>query len=583
MHRESNQRGSVRTALVALLACLALLGAPARADADRSLAGVPPGLVEQAASQNFVVHYTSAPGDPNAITADAAQRLIVTAERALGDSRSRLDLPPPMDDGDGRADVYVYAGTSRGPERGFVRADSRDDRASGWLAVPPEATGDLFAVTHLVVHLQQLALYRPAGRALAEGSATWAPLHLYANELRTLPDSAQFFADDPIDCDDPDRCGLPGYNAWRFFELLAERHGPQVVRTIYDRSRMLGARDHRPHLIEALSAVLAERGSTTAGDVRGVRRGQPGRRLRARGAGPAPLRGHGAVRRPGQRHAHAAVPPARRLARPPVVRLLSRPVRIGRGGHRAPALPARPAADPDRRARRPGDSRLLGAVPAPARAGPPADPGRVGPGAAGPALDDVQRSRDRDRAAQPEHGGRSPHVPAGGRAAAPVAGASEGRGQALELVDEPRRGGDQPVRAVLQVPHHAARLRDQQAARPPSPSGADRAPSSRRCARRPPRPGRSPRRPLGARRGPRAAPGGAPRPAGPGAPRRTRSRWRSGPARAARPRARGRARPFSVAPPPRSAANSSPRGASNTIPTRPPSASSSATLTAQAG
>ena len=263
MRRESNQRGSVRTASVALLVCLALLGAPASADADRSLAGVPPGLVEQAASQNFVVHYTSAPGDPNAITADAAQRLIVTAERALGDSRSRLDLPLPMDDGDGRADVYVYAGTSRGPERGFVRADSRDDRASGWLAVPPEAAGDLFAVTHLVVHLQQLALYRPAGRALAEGSATWAPLHLYANELRTLPDSAQFFADDPIDCDDPDRCGLPGYNAWRFFELLAERHGPQVVRAIYDRSRMLGARDHRPHLIEALSAVLAERGTTT--------------------------------------------------------------------------------------------------------------------------------------------------------------------------------------------------------------------------------------------------------------------------------------------------------------------------------
>src|SRR6187200_1204891 len=114
MHRRSHPR----RALAALAATAALAAAPAPAHAARNLAGVPSGLTEQAASQNFLVHYTSAPGDPNAITPEAAQGLLVAAERALGDSRSRLDLPPPMDDGDGRADVYVYAGTDQGAERG---------------------------------------------------------------------------------------------------------------------------------------------------------------------------------------------------------------------------------------------------------------------------------------------------------------------------------------------------------------------------------------------------------------------------------------------------------------------------------
>jgi hypothetical protein len=247
-------------ALLIAVAALAAVASPAQA--ARNLAGVPANLGEQATSANFVVHYTSAAGDPNAVAPEAVQRLLVNAERALGDSKSRLDLPQPIDDGDAHTDVYLYTGTVHQPERGMVRADSRDDRASGWIGLPPESTGDIVTVTHQVVHLQQLALYRPAGRVLAEGSATWAPLHLYGAEVGALPDQAEFFPDDPIDCTDPDHCGLPGYNAWRFFELLAERYGPQVVRALYDRSRVLGAKDHGAHLVDALDDVLGERMTT---------------------------------------------------------------------------------------------------------------------------------------------------------------------------------------------------------------------------------------------------------------------------------------------------------------------------------
>jgi hypothetical protein len=250
-------------ASVVTAAALAVSAAAPSAARARDLSGVPIGLAEQAESRNFVVHYTSAAGDPNAIAPEAAQQLAETAQRALSDSKSRLDLPQPRDDGDGRADVYVFQ-TRDDPERGMVRFDSPAEQTSGWIAVPPDATGDIVTVTHLVVHLQQLALYRPAGDVLAEGSATWAPLYLYAGEVSRLPDHAQFFPDDPLDCTDGRVCGRPGYGAWQFFELLAERHGPKVVRALYDRSSTLGASDHRPHFRDALEDELHARGTTLA-------------------------------------------------------------------------------------------------------------------------------------------------------------------------------------------------------------------------------------------------------------------------------------------------------------------------------
>jgi hypothetical protein len=245
-------------ASAAVAVCVLVCATPAAA---RDLTGVPANLGEQAASAAFVVHYTTQPGDPNAITPEAAQQLLATAERVLGDSIDRLGMPRPLDDGDGRADVYVFQ-TLDDVERGMVRADSRADQTTGWIAIPPDATGDTVAVAHQIVHLQQLAIYRPAGSVLAEGTATWAPLHLYSAELGRLSDQAQFFPDDPLDCTDDDACGRPGYGSWQFFELLAERHGAKIVRAIYDRSRALGDTDHRPHFLDALQDVLLARSTT---------------------------------------------------------------------------------------------------------------------------------------------------------------------------------------------------------------------------------------------------------------------------------------------------------------------------------
>src|SRR4051812_33512849 len=140
----SGTRGRAGVFAAAALAVAA--AAVPSAAAARDLSGVPGELAEQAESRSFAVHYTSAPGDPNAIAPETAQQLAETAERALADSKARLDLPQPRDDGDDRADVYVFQ-TGDDPERGMVRSDSRADQASGWIAVPPDATGDIVTVT----------------------------------------------------------------------------------------------------------------------------------------------------------------------------------------------------------------------------------------------------------------------------------------------------------------------------------------------------------------------------------------------------------------------------------------------------
>jgi hypothetical protein len=216
----------------------ALAAAPATAAAARSLSGVPGDLTEQVMTPNFVVHYTSRPGDPNAITVAEAQQLANNAERALGDEESRLQVPSPVTDGDGHVDLYVFH-ASKGLEPGLVRTDSSADQTSGFIAVPPAAVGDIATIAHEVFHLLQAAVYRPAGRVLAESGATWAAMSLYSGELRRLPDIAQPFPQDPLDCDDPSKCAQPRYSAWPFLEFLAERYGADVERRLYDTSRKL--------------------------------------------------------------------------------------------------------------------------------------------------------------------------------------------------------------------------------------------------------------------------------------------------------------------------------------------------------
>jgi predicted pyridoxine 5'-phosphate oxidase superfamily flavin-nucleotide-binding protein len=91
---------------VAVAAAMVLLVLAAASPAGaRNLNGVPSNLTEQVTTPNFVVHFTTQPGDPNAITIAAAQQLANNAERALGDEESRLQFPSPVTDGDGRADV----------------------------------------------------------------------------------------------------------------------------------------------------------------------------------------------------------------------------------------------------------------------------------------------------------------------------------------------------------------------------------------------------------------------------------------------------------------------------------------------
>jgi hypothetical protein len=239
---------------------MALAAGPA--SAARNVDAVPDNLTETIATPNFLVHFTSTFGDPNGIGTAQVQQLAGNAERALGDLISRTDFPRPMDDGDGKIDLYVFYDKGR-PEPGLFQLDEGNtDRTSGWIAIPPNGATDIVTIAHQVFHLMQANVYRPAGRILGEGGATWASLHLYAPELRSLPDDAQFFPNDPLDCTTSQRCANPATGAWQFFELLAERYGADTLRRLYDRSRALGEQDGKAHFREALDEVLAAQNTT---------------------------------------------------------------------------------------------------------------------------------------------------------------------------------------------------------------------------------------------------------------------------------------------------------------------------------
>ena len=52
-------------------------------------------------------------------------------------------------------------------EPGYFKLAERNDQTSGWIAVPPDGATDIVTISHLVFHLMQANVYRPAGPVLA--------------------------------------------------------------------------------------------------------------------------------------------------------------------------------------------------------------------------------------------------------------------------------------------------------------------------------------------------------------------------------------------------------------------------------
>lgn len=90
-----------------LLAVAAALLVPTAASA--SARPPVPSPVSELAGPNFVVHYTASGGSPaDRLTPEGAATALANAETALAWYRSQ-GYPAPLDDGDGKTDIYVFA------------------------------------------------------------------------------------------------------------------------------------------------------------------------------------------------------------------------------------------------------------------------------------------------------------------------------------------------------------------------------------------------------------------------------------------------------------------------------------------
>src|SRR5712691_197064 len=218
----------MRRALLGVLFCLPAFGAqPALADSARPW--VPASLTAEAAAQHVVVHYA-----PAATAPERAERLAATAERIYGLEVGAWGFPAPVDDGDGRTDLYLYdlpgccnAATYPDPQR--------DGRASASIALRPGAD-DAPTVAHEFFHVLQFSMWgRNEAGFLVEASAQWA--YARVAEPNGKPRGYWLEPQVPLDCLGPS-CGptryeQEGYWRWPFLEFLTERYGIGLLREVY--------------------------------------------------------------------------------------------------------------------------------------------------------------------------------------------------------------------------------------------------------------------------------------------------------------------------------------------------------------
>jgi hypothetical protein len=241
-------------ALLALIAVAALLVVASAATA--ATRPPVPAPVSELAGPNFVVHYTTSGGSAaDRLTPEGAATILANAETALSWYRSQ-GYPAPLDDGDGKTDIYVFA-VPVGPAAG--RDDESVDQTSGYILLTP-AANNIYAVAHELFHVIQFGIFAHSG-FFSESSAEWAGQTVYTSTGGSPPPN--WFPDPWVSLDClGDACGdAPGgYRGSIFWEYLSEHHGAGIVREAFEREAALGSADHQAHDVQALGETLAAHG-----------------------------------------------------------------------------------------------------------------------------------------------------------------------------------------------------------------------------------------------------------------------------------------------------------------------------------
>ena len=183
------------------------------------------------ASGHFLVHYA----DPTPV--QSAAHVGEVLEAALARETGEWGWPAPVDDGDGKVDVYLF------PQVGIEGAANPDPGprpASGWMQFAADAS-DL-VTAHELLHVLQYAIGVDEPPVyLTEGTAHWAGNRFAGDEgqLVSVPLWANAnYLGTPLDCPATSPChdnAGPATAGWAFFEYLAERFGTQIVADSYTR------------------------------------------------------------------------------------------------------------------------------------------------------------------------------------------------------------------------------------------------------------------------------------------------------------------------------------------------------------
>jgi hypothetical protein len=179
-------------------------------------------------------------------------------ETAYGVEVGSWGFAPPKDDGDGKVDVYI---SSTGGSLGEAAPDTPGPDTSGYIQIDPKSVGNLETAGHELFHILQYAIDSRGAKFLKEGTAEWAGANVAGGTSWLL--SYWGSPEQPLDCADATPCGADGmsYARWIFFENLAERYGPGIIKQILTQAAADDAGYDPEQDLHAIDQVLAAHGS----------------------------------------------------------------------------------------------------------------------------------------------------------------------------------------------------------------------------------------------------------------------------------------------------------------------------------
>jgi hypothetical protein len=229
---------------------------------------------------HFVVHYQSdivSPGTPPwAITQTTAGDIAALAERAYNAEVVVDGFPAPLDDGDGKTDIYV-TDLSTFNVIGRTSVDNPGAaQSSSYIELDgnqKELAFSQHVIAHEFFHTIQLSTWVPTHRSdywLLEGSAEWMGYRVDGYNTLFAGGASYGPQDMALDCRDPigtNMCDFDGYkndgySRWPFFEYLTEKYGVAFVQDVFARGAAGAALDPNFTALSAVSDALIARGTT---------------------------------------------------------------------------------------------------------------------------------------------------------------------------------------------------------------------------------------------------------------------------------------------------------------------------------